>query len=58
MSNLATFKLNDQHKVVLTTDKVKCDTCSLSDVTAKAVLFMYKNGVIKMIVDGAEIKRT
>ena len=57
MSNKAIFTLNGQHKIVLTNMGPKCDTCSLSAVTAQAVVFMYKNGVIRMTVDGAEIKR-
>ena len=55
---VAVFKLNDQHKIkVSTNNEVECDTCSLSFTTAKAVFFMYENGVIKMTVDGAVIKR-
>lgn len=57
MSNKAIFKLNDEHKIILSTDGVKCETCSLSAVTAKAIVFMFENGVIKMTVDGAVIKR-
>lgn len=56
--NLATFKINDFHKALLTTDTVICNTCALSDTQRKAILFMYQNGVIRMTVDGCEFKRT
>ena len=55
---LALYELHGHHLVVLCADKsVKCDTCSLSATAAKAVVFMYDNGVLKMTFDGAELKR-
>lgn len=55
---LAIYQLHDQHRVIYRADKsVTCDTCSLSATVAAAVVFMYDNGVIRLTLDGAPLKR-
>lgn len=61
MKTLATFQLHDHHTITLRVDgdsvKAECETCSLPDVVAKAVVFMHKHKVRSMTIDGAPIKR-
>jgi hypothetical protein len=58
---VARFKLNDQHDLIVrrTADglTVTCDTCSISETASKAVIFAYKNGIFRMMIDGANFKR-
>jgi len=55
---VASFMLHDNHRVQLRADKsVTCETCSLSATVAAAVAFMYDNGVIRLTLDGAPLKR-
>ena len=55
---LANYLLHDQHRVCYRADKsVTCDTCSLSATVAAAVGFMYDNGVLRLSIDGAPLKR-
>jgi ferredoxin-like protein FixX len=46
------------HEVILKDDKsIECKTCSISRMTANAIVFMYENGVLKAVIDGANIER-
>jgi len=62
---VARFKLNDQHDLIVLkvndgyrfTFTVTCDTCSISETASKAVIFAYKNGIFRMMIDGANFKR-
>jgi hypothetical protein len=62
---VARFKLNDQHDLIVRkvndgykfTLTVTCDTCSISETASKAVIFAYKNGIFRMMIDGANFKR-
>lgn len=62
---VARFKLNDQHDLIVRkiddgykfTLTVTCDTCSLSETASKAVIFAYRNGIFRMMIDGANFKR-
>jgi hypothetical protein len=55
---VARFQLHDNHTLILRSDDtVTCDTCSLSATIAAACVFAYKNGVIRMTIDGAPLKR-
>jgi len=58
---VARFKLNDQHDLIVRRSDdeltVTCDTCSISATAAKAVIFAFENGVFRMMIDGANLKR-
>jgi hypothetical protein len=62
---VARFKLNDQHDLIVRkiddgykfTLTVTCDTCSISETASKAVIFAYRNGIFRMMIDGANFKR-
>ena len=55
------FTVHDNHIVcvIRLSDgyKAECDTCSLSSVIVKAILFMHGNNVRNMTIDGCPIKR-
>ena len=58
---VAVFKLNDQHDLIIRRGDdgliATCDTCSISATAAKAVIFAFQNGIIRMMIDGANFKR-
>jgi hypothetical protein len=55
----ALFTVGNIHKckVFIADQVVKCDTCSLSNTMALALLFAAKNGVLKMTIDGCSANR-
>lgn len=55
---VAVFLFHDHHRIILRSDlSVTCETCSVPATCARAVAFMFENGVIRMTYDGATLKR-
>lgn len=55
---VAKFLFHENHTLVLRSDNsVTCDTCSIPATAANAVVFMKENGVIKLTLEGAPLKR-
>lgn len=55
---VAIYQLHDIHKLVLRSDNsVTCETCSIPSAIAAACAFAYANGVFRMTIDGAPLKR-
>jgi len=59
------FLLHGHHVVLVYGDRndpsvegyATCDTCSLSKTIALAAVFAYQHGILKLTVDGADLKR-